>query len=105
MPRRRRALAYAGRALSSVIALAVMAPLLLFSLVLAALTCDDNCDTAEQASSWGYQAQLYLAAAGAITGVVALVLGFTSKSRPYGMFAAASVVCWVIWILWVPGNF
>ena len=81
-----------------------MATLLLGSLVIAALKCDESCDSAEQASWWGYQAQLALSGVGAITGVVALVLGFTSKAGLSRKFATISVVCWVIWVWWVPGS-
>jgi hypothetical protein len=101
---RRTAWSYAGRALFSVVSTAVMAILLLFSAVLATLKCDENCDSSEQAAWWGYQAQLGLAAAGALLGVVALVVGFTSKTGPYRTLAALSIACWVIWVLWVPGS-
>ena len=51
---------------------------------------------------------LILAALGAGFGLIALVLGFTSKSRACRAFTALWLVCMLSWIVWVPagtGNF
>lgn len=85
---------------------AVIAILLVSSAALAAFRCDENCYSDEQATWWGYEAQFYLAGAGALLGVVALTFGFTTKKRTYWTFAVASTVCWVTWFVWVSsGNF
>jgi hypothetical protein len=105
--RARTASADAGRAVFGVLAAAALAGWTYFALLLAAFTCDENCVSPGQAEWWGYTAQLVLAALGAGLGIVALTLGFTSKTKACRVFTALSLVCVVTWIVWVPasGNF
>jgi hypothetical protein len=88
-----------------VAAVAAIACWLLFSLALATLTCDDTC-SGDQSSWWGYPAQFALATAGAIVGVIALVLGFKARTLLYRALLGASLGCALAWLMWVfGGNF
>ena len=71
---------HVARGAISLAAGAGLAYLLLVSLFIAVIKCDDNCGGAD-ADHWRWTAQFVLAAVGSVLGVAALVLGFTSKTR------------------------
>jgi hypothetical protein len=87
----------------SLAALAVITCWFLLSSLLAAYTCDDTC-SGDQSSWWGYQAQLALAAAGCSLAVLALALGFTSKTLLYRVVLGVSLSCALAWLTWVFGG-
>jgi hypothetical protein len=92
-----------ARGVVSVAVVAVIVCWFLISLALATLTCDDTC-SADQGSWWGYPAQFALAAAGSTAGVIALVLGFRSRTLLYRALLVASLSCALGWLMWVFGG-
>jgi hypothetical protein len=91
------------RALLSLGAGAVLACWLLFSWVLWALRCGDNC-SGDDAQHWRWGAQLVLAAVGSLSGASALVLGFTSWTRAYRVLLWLCLGCGLVWVAWVMGG-
>lgn len=92
------------RVVVSLAALIGLAYLLLISVVLAAVKCGDGCEGAAVGPEhWQWTAQVVLAVVGAVSGAVALALGFTSKALAYRALLVVSLVCVVAWLTWVLG--
>lgn len=93
---------YVVRALVTLGATAGILYWLLFSLFLAVIRCGDNCGGAD-AEHWRWTTQFVLAAMGGGLGVVALVLGFTSRARVHRVLLLVSLGCALAWVFWVLG--
>jgi len=92
------------RVLMSLAAVAGLGYWVLFSFVLALIQCGDTCDGADaSAGHWRWTAQFMIAAVGAVSGVIASVLGFTSRARMYRRFLLVSLGCVLAWLAWVLG--
>ena len=94
---------YAARGLVTLALAAGAAFWLLVAGYLAAFRCDEGC-SGDQAESWQYDGQAYLALAGAALTAVAMVLGFTPFIRTYRAFLALAVGSAVLWLAWLQSG-
>jgi hypothetical protein len=92
------------RVLISLAAVGGLAYWLLFSVFLALIGCGDSCDGAEaSAEHWQWTVQFIIAAVGFVSGVIALLLRFTSRVRMSRVFLVVSIGCVLAWLTWVLG--